>query len=66
MKRNLRSVAHFLKMMVFATASLSSTYIWAFSTDSHSIVLLQNDSRIIKGKVVDRNNQHLVGVTVYL
>ncbi len=66
MKRNLRSVAHFLKMMVFATASLSSTYIWAFSTDSHSIVLLQNDSRIIKGKVVDRNNQPLVGVTVYV
>lgn len=66
MKKNLRSVAHFLKMMVFATASLSSTYIWASSTHSQSIVLIEQEVEIIKGKVVDANNQPLIGVTVYV
>lgn len=66
MKKNLCSVAHFLKMMVFATATLSYTYVWASQAHSHTVILQQQSSLIVKGKVVDKDNHPLIGVSVYL
>lgn len=66
MKKNLLSVAHFLKMMVFATTTLSTNYIWASTNNFASYSLMQEKNNIIKGKVINENNQPLQGVTVYV
>src|SRR5690606_19720302 len=66
MKKNPRTAAHFLKMMLFASATLSTSYIWSSPTHSQNVIALQQTGKIITGKVVDKNNQPLEGVTVYV
>lgn len=66
MKKKPRTAAHFLKMMLLASATLSTSYIWSSPTHLQNVSLLQQTGKRIKGKVVDKNNQPLEGVTVYV
>ena len=66
MKKKPRTAAHFLKMMLLASATLSTSYIWSSPTHLQNVSLLQQTGTRIKGKVVDKNNQPLEGVTVYV
>ncbi|WLD23421.1 SusC/RagA family TonB-linked outer membrane protein [Flavobacterium dauae] len=66
MKKIPRTAAHFLKMMLFASATLSTSYIWSLPTHSQNVIALQQTGKMIKGKVVDKNNQPLEGVAVYV
>ncbi len=66
MKKNLHSVAHFLKMLVLVTVPLASQYIWASPVSNVSWNISEQTNNLIKGKVVDANKQPIQGVSVYV
>jgi len=66
MKKNLLSVAHFLKMLVVVAVPLTVSYSWASPTAAQNLSILQQTDTVIKGKVVDANNLPIAGVSVYI
>lgn len=66
MKKNLRSVAHFLKMLLVVTVPLTTQYIWASSTATQSLSIIQQTDTLIKGKIVDSNKKPIAGAAVYI
>lgn len=66
MKKITRTAAHLLKVMILASATLSTSYIWSSPIHLQNVIALQQTGKIITGKVVDKNSQPLEGVTVYV
>lgn len=66
MKKNLQSVAHFLKMFVLVSIPFSTQYIWASPTNNHHAFTLQQTLSTVKGKVVNAQNEPVAGAAVYI